>query len=93
MKIYKVIIVNTNVTILCKEGESILQAMCREGVRDIIYGCYGGGCGQCKIKMIEGTYLILKKMSRAHISKEDENNKKVLACCVQPSSDVHIQII
>lgn len=93
MKEYKMTIVDINTTITCKEGESILEAMGRQGLRSIVYGCYGGGCGQCVVEIIKGTFIGLKKMSRAHISEEDERRGRVLACCVQPTSDIDVQVI
>jgi len=92
MKYYK-IIVNKDTVIRCKEGENILQAMSHHKIRDIVYGCYGGGCGQCSIDILEGTYKLKQKMSSAYISKDDQIQGRVLACCVTPTSDIRIHVI
>ncbi|MFV0393732.1 MAG: 2Fe-2S iron-sulfur cluster-binding protein [Coprobacillaceae bacterium] len=93
MKEYQITIDDIHTTITCRDNENILQAMSRQGLRNIIYGCYGGGCGKCLIHILKGEYHIHQKMSRAHISIEEEDTGRVLACCVQPTSDITIRII
>jgi ferredoxin len=62
------------------------------GRRDIPVGCRGGGCGVCKIEVVSGTYVI-GKMSRVHVSLEDEARGIVLACQVRPRSDLVVRPI
>ncbi len=70
----------------CREDESVLAAMCRAGLGPA--GCFGGGCGICIMRIIRGEYHAFKRMSRAHITKENEEEGVVLLCCVQPRSDL-----
>lgn len=53
-------------------------------------GCRGGGCGVCKIKILQGEYKS-KRMSSAHISDSDVQQGFVLACRVYPCSDMFIE--
>jgi len=55
-------------------------------------GCHNGGCGVCKIKVHSGKYTTLK-MSRKHISEEEERNGVVLACRILPQSEMEIELI
>ncbi len=55
-------------------------------------GCHNGGCGVCKIEILKGDYESIK-MSRKHISKEEEDKGIVLACRVFPRSDMEIKFI
>ncbi len=71
-----------------KEEESLFRAMIRSGKGCIRYGCEGGGCGVCKIRITEGEYERFKNMSRAHVSEDEEKEGIVLACCVKPKSDI-----
>lgn len=73
---------------LCREDESVLEAMIRSHLGPLHFGCHGGGCGICKARIIKGEYHILKKMSRAHISVQDESKGIMLLCCMKPISDL-----
>ena len=42
----------------------------------------------CKVRISDGRYQTFKKMSRAHISPEEEEQSIVLACCVKPLSNI-----
>ena len=75
----------------CDDGESVLGAMQRASRTDIPVGCRGGGCGACRIRVVEGDYTS-RRMSRAHISEEDERNGVVLACRISPTSDLRITL-
>jgi len=59
---------------------------------NILKGCFGGGCGICKIDIVKGEYHIIKKMSRAHIQPEEERAGIVLSCCVVADSDLTIRL-
>lgn len=62
-----------------------------ENFRNIIpVGCRGGGCGRCKIKILTGQYRT-KKMSRLHVSEQQQAQGLALACCVYPQSDLLIE--
>lgn len=79
-------------TFVCAEGETALVAMAKTGRRGIPLGCRGGGCGVCKVEVLEGRYT-KKVMSRTHVSVEDELAHRVLACCISPESDLRINVI
>ena len=77
---------------LCKSEENVLQGMLRLGKKGIPSGCHGGGCGICKVAVLDGEYTH-KKMSKCHISEEDLENDIVLACRVYPKSDLDLDVI
>ena len=76
---------------ICDEDESLFAAMIRTGKGSIRYGCEGGGCGVCKIKIISGDTKKFKNMSRAHVSAEEEAEGFALACCIKPLSDIRFE--
>lgn len=78
----------TGESFLCHPDESLLAAMRRSGKGPIKTGCFGGGCGVCKVRILDGRYQAFKKMSRAHISPEEDEQNIVLACCVKPLSNI-----
>ena len=42
------------------------------------------------MRVAEGKYERVKRMSRAHVSETEEENGIVLLCCVQPRGDLII---
>lgn len=92
MTSHAVTILDTGETFTCSEGESLLAGMERLGRRGIPVGCRGGGCGVCKVEILEGTWTA-RKMSRDHVSEDDQANGRVLACRTRPTSDVGLRVL
>ena len=76
----------------CSTGESLLQGMLRLGRKGIPVGCVNGGCGVCKVRIVEGQVTALGPVSRAHVSAEDEQRGLTLACRVAPASEVRFEV-
>lgn len=76
----------------CRPDESVLAAMRRANAGPIRNGCFGGGCGVCKMRIVSGTYQGFKPMSRAHVSLEEAQNGFALLCCIQPTSDLTLAL-
>jgi len=72
----------------CLADESVLAAMRRANAGPIRYGCFGGGCGACKMRVVSGSYVVFKPMSRAHVSAMEQQTGVALLCCIQPTSDL-----
>lgn len=89
MEKYVVTNYDTGEQCTCNEGEFLLHALSRSGMGK--HGCNGGGCGICKIYVQSGRYGVVKKMSRAHVSMQEEEADTVLACCVVPHGDLAIR--
>jgi ferredoxin len=62
----------------------------RAGQALIPVGCRGGGCGKCRIRILQGEYFS-KRMSRAWVSPEQEAEGTVLACRVYARGDLTIE--
>lgn len=89
---YTVTIENTSETFSTSDRNTVLEGMAALGRKGIPVGCRGGGCGVCKIEVLSGTYR-KRVMSRAHVSVEDEENHRVLACRIWPTSDLRLKVI
>lgn len=87
---YRIDVLDTGVSFFCGEDETILEAMKRAGCGPIHYGCFGGGCGVCKMKIVSGPYAAVKRMSRAHVTGEEQEAGIVLICCAQPRGNLTI---
>jgi len=87
---YAVSVEGAEASFTCSEDVSVLVAMHALGRSDIAVGCRGGGCGVCKVRVVSGRYAI-GKMSRAHVTVEDERRGDVLACQIRPRSDLVVR--
>jgi 3-phenylpropionate/trans-cinnamate dioxygenase ferredoxin reductase subunit len=77
----------------CATSESLLQGMLKLGRKGIPVGCVNGGCGVCKVRIVEGDVQALGPVSRAHVSAEESAQGCTLACRVAPTSAVRLQVI
>lgn len=89
---YQVLIEDTGEGYRCPPDRDLLRSMERLGRKGIPAGCRGGGCGVCKVHILSGA-VTSKKMSRAHISVEEEASGYVLACRTCPRSDVRLKVV
>lgn len=73
-------------------GDSVLVGSEKCLSNLIPVGCRGGGCGVCKVRVVEGDYRS-KCMSKAHICDAQAAEGYVLACRVYPLSDMCIELV
>ncbi|MDR2650255.1 MAG: 2Fe-2S iron-sulfur cluster binding domain-containing protein [Clostridiales bacterium] len=73
---------------LCGEDDTVLAAMLRQRRGHLRCGCFGGGCGICKMRIVSGAYHQIKPMSRAHISEAEQAEGLALLCCIAPRGDM-----
>jgi ferredoxin len=89
---YKVTIEETGESYGCSHEESVLRGMEKLGRKGIPVGCRGGGCGVCKVEVIDGRYRS-QVMSREHVTVEDESCGRVLACRINPATDLRLRVL
>lgn len=89
---HSISIAESGVNFPCTNGESVLAAMKRSGHDDIPVGCQGGGCGACRIRVLDGSFT-RRRMSRAHVSEIQEAEGVALACRISPTSSLLISLI
>jgi 3-phenylpropionate/trans-cinnamate dioxygenase ferredoxin reductase subunit len=83
----------TGETYPCALDESLLQGMLKLGRRGIPVGCVNGGCGVCKVQIVEGEVRALGPVSRAHVSADEEARGITLACRVAPVAAVRLRAV
>jgi ferredoxin len=73
----------------CASNATPLRAA-RDQFIPIPTGCQQGGCGMCKVKVLDGQYA--QELVRSHeaLSDEELENGYALACCMTPKSDLDI---
>lgn len=76
----------------CGTDESLLRGMLRLGRKGIPAGCVNGGCGVCKVRIVEGSVRPLGPVSRAHVSADEECAGLTLACRVAPACAVTLEV-
>lgn len=76
----------------CCLDESLLKGMLRLGKRGIPAGCVSGGCGVCKVRILEGEVVRLGPISRAHVTEQEEAQGYTLACRVSPRGSVLLEV-
>ena len=74
----------------CSPGETVLSAILHAGAR-MFFGCTGGGCGVCKMRLISG-YLDYGRYPGAVLSEEERREGFFLSCQAMPVSDLTIQL-
>jgi ferredoxin len=73
-----------------REGRTVLDAMPKCPGAPIQVGCRGGGCGVCRVQVLDGEYTT-QRMSRRFVTKADEANGRALACRLVPDGDLTIR--
>jgi ferredoxin len=53
-------------------------------------GCQRGGCGMCKVKVLQGEYEQELVRSQEALSDEELENRYALACCMAAKNDLEI---
>nr|WP_295970023.1 2Fe-2S iron-sulfur cluster-binding protein [uncultured Bacillus sp.] len=76
-------------TFIGKENETILDSSIRTNGK-IKVGCKNGGCGLCKIKIVEGK-IEHGTASRSVLPLHEEAEGYALACRAVPKSDITLE--
>lgn len=72
-------------------GRRVLHEMISRNIRAVPVGCRGGGCGVCRVRVLDGSYDSLR-MSVKHISAVDAADRVVLACRIIPTTDLVLEL-
>ena len=89
---FEITVEDTGDRFACIDGLPVLKAMTALGGRGIPSGCHGGGCGVCKVRVLDGDYRTAA-MSRDHVSAEEEAGGIALACRLYPASDLRLKVL
>jgi CDP-4-dehydro-6-deoxyglucose reductase len=80
-----------NESFICPETMSIVEAAKIQTAK-IPYGCNGGGCGICKMRIVEGQYKLTDAAAKA-LSAEEKNNGHAYLCQTYPLSDLQLEYV
>ena len=85
---HRIRINNTEQTIDCDEGTTILAAAVDAGI-DFPYGCATGNCGLCMCRLHEGRVDLLPHSDGA-LGPAQESRGMTLACRALPRTDLQV---
>ena len=94
---FSIHVIDTGESFRCSEQQHLLQGMktYRVGapmLKVIPVGCRGGGCGVCRVRVLAGDYAT-GKMSRKHVSEQQQAQGVALACRVFPRTDLTVALL
>lgn len=80
-----------NQTYSCSPEKDLLKEARAQMVK-VPYACANGGCGLCKVKVIEGNYKMEAYSKKALTDKERENGH-ILLCKTYPLSHLQAELV
>jgi ferredoxin len=78
-------------TVACGPEETVLAAILRSGAR-VVFGCRGGGCGTCKMRLIAGQ-VEHGRCSAAVLLDDEKEYGWFLSCQARALSDLTIELM
>ena len=87
---YRIALTPVGDTIPGRPGEAVLAAILRSGA-SVVFGCRGGGCGTCKMRVISGR-VEHGRCSAAVLTGEERESGWILSCQAAPLSDLTIEL-
>src|SRR2546425_12221951 len=72
--------------VVCRREETVLSAILRSGAK-VVFGCRGGGCGTCKMRLVSGR-VEHGRCSAAVLLEGERENGSFLSCQGRALSDL-----
>lgn len=76
--------------VACSPDETVLTAILGAGA-SVVFGCRGGGCGTCKMRVISGE-VAHGRCSAAVLPEEEKQSGWFLSCQARALSDLTIEL-
>jgi ferredoxin len=85
---YRVRLADGSLEVDAAPGQSLLAAFERRGqAMAVQVGCRNGGCGVCRVRVLDGQ-VRAEKMSLRHVNADERAAGYALACRIYPASDL-----
>jgi ferredoxin len=75
---------------VCHPDETVLAALLRSGLK-VLFGCRGGGCGTCKMRLVAGA-IDHGRCSAAALPDAEKAKGAFLSCQARPLGDVIVEL-
>lgn len=77
-------------TVVCRREETVLGAILGSGAK-VVFGCRGGGCGACKMRLISGA-VEHGRCSAAVLLEDEKANGAFLSCQARALGDLTVEL-
>lgn len=84
-------VTDTSISVALHQGETILAGLFRAGYSYRV-GCRRGGCGICKLDIVEGEVDYARPVAESVLSECERAAGACLSCRAVPRSDVVIRL-
>jgi len=89
---YRIRLADGSAEVVAAPGQSVLAAFeRRRGTAAVPVGCRNGGCGVCRIQVLDG-HVRAEKMSVRPVNATERAVGYALACRIYPTSDLIIAV-
>jgi ferredoxin len=88
---YRIRVADGSVELSSSPDQTVLAAFERFARAAIQVGCRSGGCGVCRVQVLEGQ-VRAEKMSLRHVNPAQRAAGYALACRIYPASDLIIAV-
>jgi CDP-4-dehydro-6-deoxyglucose reductase len=89
--VYSVTVLPDEVLLPVDDGETILDAILRDGFT-YRFGCRRGGCTDCKVGLVSGEVRYDKRIAQEVLTDEERTGGVCLSCRAIPETDVVIRL-
>ncbi len=87
---YRITLSPVGHTVVCGLEETVLSAILRAGA-SVMFGCRGGGCGTCKMRLSSGR-VDHGRCSAAVLPAEERESGWFLSCQARALSDLTVEL-
>jgi CDP-4-dehydro-6-deoxyglucose reductase len=77
--------------IACAEGETVLEALRRNGTAPSV-GCRRGGCAVCKVTVLQGVVRYTRPVADTVLDDDEQASGVCLTCRAVPETDLVIAL-
>jgi len=88
--LYTITLTPVGHTIACSPEDTVLAAILGSGA-SVVFGCRGGGCGTCKMRLTSG-HVDHGRCSTAVLPGEEKVSGWFLSCQARPLGDLTIEL-
>lgn len=87
----RIVVLGSGVALDCRPGETVLAALHRNG-HAVRSGCRRGGCGICKLHVVDGSVSYTHVVAPSVLSDDERTEGVCLTCRAVPEGDVTLEL-